>query len=247
MSHETLPLVALPEVYRLGPCHAPYREPCASLEGHNLSVSVTPEAWQHIARLGGQPLWRLTNPIGRFIDVHAALDDESVMARVLGWASRAGLVERVPLYRAWFHYEEGSYYFECLTEAQARREMDGDPASELEVVPAWLGTSALVARTGATQAAQGDARDYALMAWVDVHCEQWALDGLWWWERLEPLELSAPRGAIVPAALANWSAHRIQARTVDDLEEIARVAPTRWLGRPAHDKAPSPGPGPGPG
>ena len=67
-----------------------------SYEGVGLSVSLHPDAWMAIARLGGLPEWSLTAPDGggRFLDVHALTVPQR--GEIESWAQATDLTRNEP-------------------------------------------------------------------------------------------------------------------------------------------------------
>lgn len=70
----------------------PSRKHANSHEGSGLSVSLHPEAWRRIARLGDAPTYILRRRAARFMDVDRALNDAVLMNLVWGWATNNGYV-----------------------------------------------------------------------------------------------------------------------------------------------------------
>jgi hypothetical protein len=68
-----------------------------SYEGPCLSVSLCPNAWIRIARLGGHPCHKLTRPGAAFLCV-TSLEREAVDA-IRAWAVDTGLLEAVDAWR----------------------------------------------------------------------------------------------------------------------------------------------------
>src|ERR1700738_115253 len=72
----------------------------SSQEGACLSVSLCPNAWATIARLGDK-LHVLETGDGLFLDVVSLFADKSAKSEMLAWAVAAGFAEMRSLWRAW--------------------------------------------------------------------------------------------------------------------------------------------------
>jgi len=172
-----------------------------SWEAHGLSVSLHPEEWEAIAKLGGLPWHLLERDGGVFLDYWAL--GRRARRRITHWGVQHGLVERQFVHaRSWWDDElEDTMRSFHATRADAVEENDAlDGEGNISRVVTHPGTAALEQRTGMT-APDLDAFDAMLVCYVeDAHPD---LDGVWWADRHGPL--SAPRGCIVPARLAHWS------------------------------------------
>lgn len=259
-SSTAVPVLRLCEVYRLGAL-APKTAPLScSLEGHCLSVSVTPHAWEAIARLGGQPLWRLSRAQGMFLDVHSALECRELMDTVLRWARTEELIRPQRRWRAWYIDEAEQWrYMLCADEGAAYAELEGCERIErgspnentpngvgalVEPVVIWGGTAALGERIGYAHVGDWDAREYALQAWTEQRAMAGPLadlDGLWWDELYDPPALSAPRGGIFPHCRQRWQAASLSLADIDDDELLCSVPTTAWVcARPPQATSPTP-------
>ena len=203
-SSEPLPTIELAEVIHVGSL-----DPAAkglagpSHEGHGLSISLDPESWQQIARLGGNDWWQLERPGARFLDVHAL--GKAERERIASWGIEQGLVEQRQMWRvSYFDSEvDDEVGFLCASESEAMDEAaateDAKVTSELALCP----TIALEEAIG--QCSAPDCFDHLLVLWVER--EHADLDGLWWAD--EYGLLSAPRGVILPSRLASWTRKRL--------------------------------------
>jgi len=195
----------------------------ASLEGDCLSVSLCPHAWRYIARLGGNDLFELTNQGGRFVDIHALIEDGRV-PQIVEWAKGLGLAKDANLWKSWNFDDEADEwrYFVCATEEEAIEEgaedgigPDGGPAVCEVTVP--VGTWKLAQITGMMIRDDEDATDAILLAFSMTVAHA---DGAWWRERFDPESLSAPRGGIFKSRVSGWTAKKIAWKDVDDEEEL---------------------------
>lgn len=86
-------------------------------------------------------------------------------------------------------------------------------ATRLTTVSSFAATPALQARwaatfSGACVVGQSplDPHEFALLELLAEHAEGWALDGVYWNDRLDPAIHSAPRAGIFDARVAAWTA-----------------------------------------
>lgn len=175
-----------------------------SLEGDGLSVSLHPEEWARIARLGDSPTWALTKPGNRLVDYWAISAEQR--AAVMAWAEASGLAVAAKLWSLSYRYGEDDEPAVSLyeSEAEARDEhgflLEEDASSALSCVDGWLATDALRARVRHS-CSPGIVEDFAVVAYaVDVA----GADGVWWADRYDPAELSCPRGVLAPARLSSF-------------------------------------------
>lgn len=197
-----------------------------SYEGHGLSVSECPEAWEAIAKLGGQPWWELLPRASaaepRFLDWHATPREQR--EAMLAWAEEQGLVEPCAGFRV-HHYDHDhaeTVFVNFENEADARRELkwmleeheeevdalemmpdDGQPgpAPYLEQFDGWKLTDLALARLHRTKADLGESSALAALLYVESQTD---LAGLYWADTLDVASLSAPRAVIFPSRLTQF-------------------------------------------
>jgi hypothetical protein len=201
-----LPLVCYPKVFHVGSLNAQDKGRAGnSYEGNGLSVSLHPEEWTQIARLGGGQTFQLTKPTGSFLDTLELSPDWrqafETQAFADGWLTPA---QRWRI--EWFDgdTEERVHTF-LKNEEAARAELQGFGESaetgDCRPVQVPIATAQLTARIG-FEPDDLDATALALTCWVEDHTR---LDGLWWHERLNVDQLSAPRGVINLRSLSSWA------------------------------------------
>jgi GNAT superfamily N-acetyltransferase len=249
-----LPVVRIERVTHIGEMNPAARDSTGqSLEGHALSVSTTPHAWEEIATIGGRPWFELTNHDANFVDVLALLADETRTAALRSWAQSEGLLRPEQQYRAWYLDTDSDewHYFVADSRETAWSEIDtgefdspddapgpdGKPC--IEPICQWVGTPALESAVGRVGLNQTESTDMALMIFVERHCPD--IDGLWWTERYDPLALSAPRGGILPDRLARWTATPVYRHRVDDeiaLPEASEMPVHQPALKPVHEAQP---------
>lgn len=239
-SHQALdlPLLLTDEVVHLGTLDIARRgeQHASSQEGHALSVSHAPHAWQRIARLGGEPLQVLTRPNGQFVDALELLRNPAWEAVLDAWAGQEGLIERVPRWRAWIQDQEADdWRFTVHTtpgEALVAIEDDtGDDATlatgpggkpAVEAVQERWATPALAQRLGLPDGPpMYNVQDLVLLAWVDAHLPE--VDGVWWTNTYDPYGHSAPRGGLFPDRLTRWAVTPGHLATYTDDEDGLRM------------------------
>jgi hypothetical protein len=205
------PVLCIPRVAHIGTLD-PADKGAFSWGAHGLSVSLHPDEWEAIARLGGRPWHLLERTGGVFLDYWAP--DAKRQRTIARWGVAHGLVERRYGYvyaRRWWDSElEGTMSSYHATRGEALEEA-GDEG-EIRRMLSHPGTARLAQRIGMSPP-ELDAFAALLLCYVeDEHPD---LDGVWWADRHGPL--SAPRGAIVPARLAHWSRRRLAPVDVEQL------------------------------
>ena len=189
-----------------------------SLEGNGLSVSVEPEAWRDIARLGGEPTWGLRSPeAALFLDVHRLRRKH--WTAVTTWAAEQGLVAPTEVIEvSWFDDEADQRRMmefdgeDPKERAAAQAEFEyfdgGDP--QQRSFASFKATPAMTARIG-FEVAIALVKDLALTLYIeDVLFDSQAVHGAWWEDELNVFALSAPRGVIHARALARWDRELVE-------------------------------------
>lgn len=214
-----LPIVELDRVWHVGSMD-PARKGRNSYEGGGLSVSIHPEEWAEIARLGGET-WLLERGGGSFLDVHS-LDDRQRQT-IRAWALDRELCESITVFRAIGEDEEGgTSWIDCESRDEAMEELglfavgDGYESELSGQSHSAEDVDAMIVEVGGLRATRklldlmchdrpaiGElAEDLAIVAYAMAVLE---VDGCWWDDRLDPARLSAPRGTIFEARLAEWA------------------------------------------
>lgn len=195
----SVPTQTFPSLYHIGTLDASQKRD-GSYEGAGLSVSLNPEAWRRIARghVSGD-LWVCTKSGNRFIDAHRV--NKGMRAEIAKWATEHGFAEMKATYRvSWFDDElDQEVYSDFETLAAAEEEAESMDV-EVQTIPGSLvGTAALKARTR-TKADPNVVFDLILT----VYAEEQGYDGVWWNDKLDIANYSAPRGVIVPSKISDW-------------------------------------------
>lgn len=184
-----------------------------SYEGQGLSVSVHPEDWTAIARLGGSPTWELARAGGALLHFHALTSAQR--DQIDAWGVEQGFVEPVTRWRVSWYDEDlddtvsmlCETKHEALAEAEFREDEDGaEPTpTRVQVLAATATFPDHTVQPGTTAI-----REPLAALWVSTHRPD--LDGVWFEEEYDPLNLSCPRGVIAKDRLDRWTATKV-ART----------------------------------
>jgi hypothetical protein len=247
-----VPIIELGRVYHVGSLEPALRGSLhrSSQEGPCLSVSLCPDAWTGIARLGGSDLFALERDGGVFLDVHAAMADASLRETIVRWAEAEGLIAFRERWKAWSFDDETEEwtYFTLDSRADAEAEVDefatgpdGGPAIELSM--GYVATEELGRRLGCGRFDDAFTLDFATMAWARDAAPILTgrtFDGVWFREEYAPERLSAPRGGIFPDALPGWTPVALPRSSVDDDDALATMPDTTILDPAASPKAHAP-------
>lgn len=229
-----LPTFHVPTCFHVGSMD-PGRRGTWSLEGQGLSVSLCPDAWLRIARLGGGELWDVSRDGALYLDAHGL--DGATLADVRSWAVATGFARHAEVWRLcdWNEEREEWAFSEFATRDAALREaadpdglveMEGETSLDALVgeslmrVPGVVLTDAGAARLrGASRS--GDATGDLVILWAEdvLAAEIPDLCGVWWTDRYDPDALSAPRGVVFASALPGMTVSRA-ATWPDDEEEM---------------------------
>lgn len=211
-------IFTFPYLAHIGRLNVAEKKP-GSYEGSGISVSAHPAAWGRIARIGSEG-FILKKENGSDIDlVNASGLTKDQKANVISWAEREGLIE----YReVWI----GSYFdeeiekrcsFECQSREQAKEELEDLPRKRI------TGPKTVISATDKLLQAEnqrpgGSASssltfDLALIQYVKANIDA---DGVWWDERLDVDEYSAPRGVIFSSKLDTLNRFEM---SFDDMDE----------------------------
>lgn len=193
----------MPVVFHVGTLNPADKRP-TSYEGDGVSVSVHPDAWRRIARLGDAPLHRLSHPQGCFLDVYAFQVIGSWMELMWQWNLAQGFVERGSYWTVSTpDYESG---LDAITKwrDQASAEAEASMHDEVRVaeVDGYLPTAAMNTRMWCWSVPLAFTLDFALLLWAEACLPH--VHGLWWNDTLHVAQFSAPRGVIFPSRIGEW-------------------------------------------
>lgn len=217
------PVILLGRVFHIGtldPSHKGTSHNSCSREGTGLSVSLNPDAWMRIAKLGGNPTWELeAESMQAFVDVLSLKKDH--WKTINDWAVDKGFLERYEAtvvsyfdddlgYEVSIHYDENEPSDKIeVQDYRDEAEADGMEV-DLKTAPSFRGTDFLNSMMG-YKVSKGLAQDLAMTLFCeDVLADRLRTTGIWWNENLDPLSYSAPRGVIHVKALEKWVPHEIQ-------------------------------------
>ncbi|WP_371436229.1 hypothetical protein [Polaromonas sp.] len=210
------PTVDLKSVFHVGaldPSKKGQTHNSTSLEGNGLSVSLDPDAWRHIASLGGEQTWMLTQEkAASFLD--AAQMSQEHWGDVMAWAQRVDLVEPTEIVEVSWFDDEAQSRVTCEYDAAdikshetALMEMHEhqDMAARIRNFNGFRSTPSLDQRIGFLVDV-ALVKDMVLTLYVeDVLYPTQRVQGVWWHAELDIYALSASRGVIHPQALAEWA------------------------------------------
>lgn len=193
-----VPVVSFDELWHLG-TFDPAAKKDWSYEGVGLSVSVHPDEWERIARLGGSPRWVLTRPGNTFLDYHELTDAQRTA--VTDWGLRRGYIEPVTAWRVTWEDEDTEELVSllCTSAEDAEEEAEGRDADVTEEV-----THATTPTFPDPTVRPGILNEHQILTTVWA-TENTTLDGVWWEDRYDPDNLSCPRGVILPGRLDTWA------------------------------------------
>lgn len=235
MSSLITDIFLLPRVYHIGTLNPAHRGRMytESQEGNALSVSMCPEAWRQIARLGGIPLQRLYRLDKRpavFVDGGSLRNDCDLEEEWRSWAITKGFLCEKELWRAWITDADGDEcFFEFLTRTEAEEEII-DQEGRVDSVTVLAGTEKLARLMHMPSLTRTDASDYAIQIWAEhqlPHLIDLEVDGIWWCDRYDPDAYLAPKGAIFPTRLKGFTAKEADWRTVSDEQLLAEMPDAR--------------------
>ena len=208
MNLQKIPVRKLARVFHVGTLNAQHKgRGGPSHEGNGLSVSLHPNEWSDIARLGGET-FTLTRSGGAFLDFRKL--SESQLAELEAWGAQNGWLTKVTLWR--FDYidseTEDERYMFCNTLAEAEGEAEDRTENGYDDEGHKLTEVTIPALSDKARERIGFKQDdiFALdmaAAFLVEDCTE--LDGVWWNDRLDPGFLSAPRGVIVLSRLPSWT------------------------------------------
>lgn len=193
------------ELYHIGTLN-PEHKGRESHEGAGLSVSLHPDAWRKIARLGGFPLHTLQKENNQFLDYYESLEDKSFEERILSWGLEKGYIAPATIYHVEYWDDElecvvrGSYTNKKVAEDEYEP-YEEDEEAKLYSTDGYISLSPLQERT---RASVSPSFVLPLLTTVFVEDET-ELDGVWWEEKLDVYAYSAPRGVIIPKRVNEWN------------------------------------------
>ncbi len=191
----TLPTKKITKVFHVGDMNIRNKSQF-SLEGSGLSVSKNPEEWRQIARLGDSDLYLLNNSNGLFLDAYRL--NKKQKNDIINWGVEQEYVEPTETYRVL--YGDGSYMeFDDLE--KATYEAGDEYKIRRNKIGGLKPTDKLKIDTKQNRIDISQTFDLLLTVFTEKTSDY---DGIWWNDRLDVLDYSAPRGVIFNNKLKNW-------------------------------------------
>lgn len=193
-----------------------------SHEGNGLSVSLEPQAWTHIAKLGGYPTWALHcqdddasgRGLGLFLNAYGITPKQHAL--IAQWAQAQDLIKQTSIaVVSWYDSEEDTrrnfQYDTSIPEEKASAQSeyeslreDGDESAALDFKLSWVAQPKLNQRIG-FRVPHNNVQNMLLTLYVqDVLFPQQGLHGVWWEDDLDIHAGLAPCGVIHADAMALW-------------------------------------------
>lgn len=200
--------ISISPVYHVGDLGGERETPYTSYEGRGVSISIHPTAWEEIIRSDGTSTherlktYKITNPDAEFyyIDPEAPLDVERQ------WCVENEYVEPARGHKV--TYENGTgetAYMEFLSEETAQMEAEARHGEIAETEILTLGPSGVEYWLDAFRQAPEGADPILIAALTPVwYAQENGYDGVWWDEKYDPANYSAPRGVIFQPKLDSW-------------------------------------------
>jgi hypothetical protein len=211
---EAIPLISMDQVFHVGDIVDDRSgRPEHSLEAFCLSVSLHPEDWTRIARIGGSPTWEMNRPSSSWID--ALSIEKDLKDEIIDWGLGEGLVQKTVFWRAWSSDEEGEPRFIRFNK-QSDAIYESDPEDEDPDVYVdsedghLLSENAMGALKRWPEAS--DAFDGLLILFAErvLSPQNDDVVGIWWDETYDPDALSCPRGALLPAKISEFEKETLE-------------------------------------
>lgn len=200
-----LPVFSVDKIYHLGSLDSSKKSDL-SYEGHTISASTCPEAWEKIAKLGGEPCYQLKKQGALFLDVESLLNNTSLEKRLLKFGKDHGLIELRDVYEiSWFDDEmEDTMCFRCLSSEEAFNEMDEDRS--MKKLSEWVETQALIDKTKQNRSVSAsNPRQLLAIAYAEfLSDEGYPVDGVFLDHEYDPSRLSAPAFGVLPGRLQSF-------------------------------------------
>jgi len=194
-----LPVERLAEVFHIGTMRAADKSDF-SYEGSGFSISLDPDAWEAIARLGGLPWWKLSKADGRFLMAHDLT--EGRREQISAWGIAEGYAVEITCYEVSRVDDELGGEVTSIYEDIAEAEWEAEEC-EAELTEGRTLKATEKLRQAISVQTDLNCFDHLL----GIYAEQMTdVDGIWWAD--EYGHLSAPRGVIFRDRLHTWTAVR---------------------------------------
>lgn len=215
-----LPIFRVNDLYHLGSMDSEQRSG-RSYEGHCLSASLCPNAWQSIARIGGD-CHKLSKPDATFLNIPEMLNNSSLEKRLLKFGKDQGFIQLSEVYElSWEDCEtEDLITTRVRTHDEALEEMFCNEDMEMKKMMDWIETSKLLEATKQTRTlSAANPRDLLAVAYADHLAEKgYPIDGIFMDHKHDPLSLSAHAFGILPSKISEFTCE--QTPIPDDVENV---------------------------
>lgn len=169
-----------------------------SWEGGGLSVSLDPDEWTRIAKLGGLPKWEISNPATpALLKVHDLTEEE--IENIKTWG-REYFTEKT-VHSASYEDDEIGGEVTLWFDSKKEADLEGDHVRYNGETTKLVPSDDLVLMTGISP--DTDATEGLIMAWAETN----GYDGLWWEDEFGPY--SAPRGVIFESMIHRWDSRKL--------------------------------------
>jgi len=196
-----LPLISLTKVFHVGSLDM-NKKSDFSLEGSGLSISVNPDEWSKIARLGGE-LHTLVKTNGVFVNAYKL--NKSQKQNIIKWGLENGLVNQKETYQVCWYDDEMEddvcMEFNNIDDAKSEAGNEDEGRTIKIKKSGLLPTNKLNSQTKQTKIEPSQTFDLLLSVYVD---ETTDYDGIWWSDTLDISKYSAPRGVIFNDKVNTW-------------------------------------------
>jgi hypothetical protein len=199
----SVPVKNFQKLFHVGSLDASHKD-LGSYEGSGISVSLHPNEWRQIANLSGN-IWQCIKLNNKFIDFYKL--SKKSKAVIEEWAIRSGLAIPKTSWRVSFYDDEDdeNKYFTFYDENKAKEEAESFDTEPEKIEGTLVSTPRLAHRM--LQRIDGvECFDLIVVAYAE---DVMKYDGVWWNEKLNVSNLSAPRGVIVPSMVSSWKFSKI--------------------------------------
>lgn len=197
-----------------------------SMEGNLFSMSACPDAWQTIAKLGGNPLHKTGRPVV-MLDMREVLYGDSKAAKAvrslaLKQAEARGYIEKRTVYEVCWDDDELDTRCSMLlrTMEEAEEEVRDEPPAPKEYI---CTTPLLNMIHGWPEHELRDGLEFAVVEWARGIS---VLDGVYWDEELDPSRYTAPRAGMFSTSDLGLE---IDTEALDDQDRLCGVSSQVWI------------------
>lgn len=190
-------------VFHVGTLNISNKRKFSHETGLGISVSEHPMEWMKIAKIGGN-IYKFTNPKGNFLDVYKLTKPD--MNRIEKWGIINKLVEKSLIY----------YFTYYNSEADSTMKMEFTSKQEA-INNARLENAKVKTREGLT----ATQKFHKLVGWkinqlmvkdylITYFAHTTDVDGVWFNDKLDIANYSAPRGTIFDNKLFRWNIKQVK-------------------------------------